>query len=135
MNRKDLEAILPHRDGMLLLDEASLEDGIARGKCLIRGDEWFLQGHFPGNPVVPGVVLCEILGQSACVLFPEKLAGKTPFFTGIKQAKFKRPVVPGDTFTTEVELLRESMGFLFVKAKGYVNDTLAVEAELSFAIL
>jgi 3-hydroxyacyl-[acyl-carrier-protein] dehydratase len=135
MNRKEIEKILPHREGMLLLDEAVVEDGIARAKKAIVGDEWFLQGHFPGQPVVPGVILCEILGQSACVLFPEALAGKTPFFTGIKNARFRKPVVPGDVFCTEVQLVRQSMGFFFLKAKGYVDGELSVEVELSFAIV
>ena len=80
MNQEELKKILPHRDNMLLVDEAELRDGVAYGKKTIRPDEWFLQGHFPGNPVVPGVILCEILGQSTCVLLSGEQEGATPYF-------------------------------------------------------
>ena len=68
MNKEEIKKILPHREPMLLVDEVELIDGVAHGKCHIKGDEYFLQGHFPGNPVVPGVIQCEMMAQSACVL-------------------------------------------------------------------
>lgn len=68
LTREELMALLPHRDDMLLLDEAQVLQGRACGKKRIRPDEFFLRGHFPESPVVPGVILCEILAQSVCVL-------------------------------------------------------------------
>ena len=73
MTREEIKTILPHRDAMLLLDEVAREEDTAVGKLRIRGDEWFLQGHFPGNPVVPGVILCEILAQSSCILLKDEM--------------------------------------------------------------
>ena len=72
MNKQEIMQLLPHRDSMLLIDEAEVVDGEAHGRKTITGDEWFLQGHFPGNPVVPGVILCEILAQSAGILGPPR---------------------------------------------------------------
>ncbi len=74
MNQEELMKILPHRRSMLLVEEATVEDGKAHGKYHVRGDEWFLDGHFDDNPVVPGVILCEMLAQSACVLAGRRLS-------------------------------------------------------------
>jgi len=79
MDREEIKNILPHRDNMLLLDEVEKEDDVAIGHYTVRGDEFFLKGHFPGNPIVPGVILCEILAQSACVLMEDAMSeGKLP---------------------------------------------------------
>ena len=120
---------------MLLIDEASVRDGIAYGKCKIIGDEWFLDGHFPDNPVVPGVVLCEILAQSTCVCLSENVTdGKLPLFTGLNNVKFKRPVKPDDIFETECKITKARAPFYFAEGKGFVNGKLCVSAEFSFAI-
>ena len=97
MNREEIMNILPHRDDMLLLDDVEERDGVSVGHYRVRGDEFFLRGHFPGNPIVPGVILCEILAQSACVLMKDKMTeGKLPVYTGLNNVKFRSPVKPGD---------------------------------------
>ena len=135
MNRADIMNILPHRGPMLLLDEVALMDGASVGSYTVRGDEFFLQGHFPGNPVVPGVILCEMLGQSACLLIGPAQGKFTPYFTGMERVKFRRRVLPGDTVVLRSEMLRRKHPFYFVRSEGYVGDKLCVSAELSFAVM
>ena len=135
MNQEEIKKILPHRDHMLLIDEAELREGKAYGKKTIRGDEFFLQGHFPGNPVVPGVILCEILGQSACVLLSGEAEGITPFFTGLDKVRFKGQVKPGDTIVFHCSATGQRGPFCFAKGEGRVNGKLVVKGDLSFAIV
>lgn len=136
MEREELMGLLPHRDDMLLLDGAEREGDEARGSYLVRGDEWFLRGHFPKNPIVPGVVLCEILAQSACVLLSGELDGeRTPMYTGIDRARFHSPVHPGDKFETRCRLKRVKKPFYFAEGEGYVGERLCVKAEFSFALV
>lgn len=135
MKKEEIKNILPHREPMLLVDEVELIDGRAHGKCQIKGDEYFLQGHFPGNPVVPGVIQCEMLAQSACILLAEDGKGKTPLFTGLEKVKFRGQVKPGDTLETECEITRQKGPFYFAKGKGTVNGKVCVSAEFSFALI
>lgn len=130
MNKEELMNIMPHRDNMLLLDEAEVIDGKAHGKKLITGDEFFLKGHFPGNPVVPGVILCEIMAQSTCVLVGRNMQ---TLFTGLDGVRFKQPVRPGDTFCTVCEIEKHKGPFYWAKGSGYVDGKLCVTASFSFA--
>ncbi len=136
MNKKELESIIPHRNSMLLIDEATKTgEKTCEGKKYITGSEWFLDGHFPGNPVVPGVILCEMMAQASSVIIAEVSAKSIPFFAGIEKAKFKQKVLPGDTLEIKCELIKNRSVFYFVEGKGYVNGKLAVSAEFSFALI
>ena len=138
MTREDIQQILPHRPPMLLIDEAELKDGISICRYTVRGDEFFLQGHFPGRPVVPGVILCEMMAQASCLLVEEPSSSSTqfiPYFTGMDKVRFKKSVLPKDLLILKSELTRKKSNFYFVKCAGYVNDALCCSAEISFAIV
>lgn len=135
MNREEIKKILPHRDHMLLLDEAVNAEGTAVGRYHVRGDEFFLQGHFPGNPIVPGVILCEILAQAACVLLQDRMgSGMLPVYTGLDNVKFRSPVKPGDTVETRCRIKRAKHPFYFAEGTMTVDGRLCVSAEFSFAM-
>lgn len=135
MNREEIMKLLPHRDAMLLLDDAERQGELAIGHYTVRGDEFFLQGHFPGNPIVPGVILCEILAQSACVLLQDRMReGDLPVYTGLNAVKFRSPVKPGDTIETKCRIKRAKHPFYFAEGTASVGERLCVSAEFSFAI-
>lgn len=136
MDRAALMRLLPHRDGMLLLDGAERDGGEARGRLRIRSDAWFLQGHFPGNPVTPGVILCEALAQTACVLLEEQLAaGLVPMYAGIDNARFRAPVRPGDLLETRCRITKLRPPLCFAEGEGYVDGRLCVDAAFSLALV
>src|SRR5947209_10346371 len=135
--RDEIEAIIPHREPFLFLDEVlELEPGrrvVARKS--VRGDEWFFPGHFPGRPIMPGVIMVEALAQAGAVavLVEEENRGKLALFAGIDDVRFKRIVEPGDelTLTCEIESARGPVGR--GRATARVADELAVRGTLTFA--
>ena len=136
MNRAEIEMILPHRAPMLLVDEAVIDaDGNAVGYYTVTGEEFFLQGHFPGNPVVPGVILCEMMAQTCAVLLSGKGQGKTPYFTSLDKVRFKNPVLPGNKIEFHCHITKSRAPFYFAKGQGFVAGKLCVEGEFSFALM
>ncbi len=140
MDREQLKNILPHREPMLLLDEAEVVEGEngpeAHGSYRVTGEEFFVQGHFPGNPVVPGVILCEMLAQNCCVLLGEGAAeGATPYYTSLDKVRFKHPVKPGDTVELTCSITRQRGPFRFATGQARVGGTVCVTADFSFAVM
>lgn len=136
MNREDIMKILPHRDDMLLLDEVTKIDDEAIGRYKVRGDEFFLRGHFPGNPIVPGVIQCEILAQSVCVLMEDALeAGQLPVYTGLDKVRFRNSIRPGDTIKTRCKIKRKKHPFYFAEGVISVDGKVCASAEFSFAVV
>jgi 3-hydroxyacyl-[acyl-carrier-protein] dehydratase len=137
--REAIQAIIPHRDPFLLVDEIiELVPGErVRGRYTVRGDEYFLQGHFPGRPIMPGVLMVEALAQAGCVgvLSHDDFAGKLAVFAGLEGVRFRRLVTPGDTLELElvVDKLRRALG----RGTGTVRvgDEVAVEAQLIFGFI
>ena len=133
-----IESILPHRAPFLLLDEVTeLEPGkrvVARRR--VNEDDWWFAGHFPGRPVMPGVLIVEAMAQAGAVavLIEEANRGKIAFFAGIDDCRFKRIVEPGDelTLTCEIDTVRGPIGR--GKAQAHVGEALAARGTLTFAV-
>lgn len=139
LNIDEIQKILPHRPPFLLVDRVEeLEPGIrATGKKCVTMNEPYFQGHFPDNPIMPGVLIVEALAQCACaggLLLPEN-KGKLGLFTGIESMKFRRQVVPGDTLLLEAEFLAFRRGMGKVAVKATVDGTVAAEGVIRFAMV
>ncbi len=138
LGREQIEEILPHRDPFLFLDEVTVLEPGSRvvARKLVREDEWFLTGHFPGRPIMPGVIIVEAMAQcgAVAVLADEANRGKLALFAGIDDVRFKRMVLPGDELelTCEVERMRGPVGR--GKATATVDGELAARGTLTFAV-
>ena len=138
MNQEEIMKILPHRDNMLLVETSEmLDENTAKGSYTVRGDEFFLQGHFPGNPLVPGVIQCEMMAQSACVLFAEEMRGKDvlPVYTGIDKVRFRGMVKPGDCIRIDTKEVRSCPPMYVLHSELTVDGKRCAGGELSFAIV
>lgn len=136
-NKEDINKRLPHRGPMSLVNQISLDDdGNVIGTYTFQGDEWFFQGHYPNFPIVPGVILCEIMAQSACGVIMEEIQGKLPYLVGINNTKFRHIVKPKDTVHIKLGLTDRKAGFIFVSCKAFLNDQdiVCAEGDLIFCI-
>ena len=138
LTTKEIMEIIPHRYPFLLVDKAELlEDGSgAIGYKNVTINEPFFQGHFPGLPVMPGVLIIEALAQVGAIalLSQDAYKGKVAFFGGIKEAKFKRKVEPGDTLKLECRIIKQRGPIGIGEAIATVDGQVAAKAELTFAI-
>ena len=135
---KEIEAILTHRHPFLLIDRIDeLEPGMrAVGIKAVTFHEEFFAGHFPGEPVMPGVLILEALAQvgAVAILSVEENKGKTAFFGGVDNVRFRRKVVPGDVLTLTCEIIRTRGNVGVGTALASVNGERAVTAEMTFVI-
>ena len=138
LGRAEIEAILPHREPFLLIDEVvELELGVrAVARKTVRADEWYLAGHFPGRPIMPGVLIVEAMAQTGAVavLSEEENRGRLALFAGIDDVRFKRLVQPGDDLelTCVLERIRGPIGK--GRATAHVDGELAARGTLTFAV-
>ena len=138
LNTQQIMEILPHRNPFLLIDtiEELVPGEKAVAKKNVTMNEPYFMGHFPGNPVMPGVLIIEALAQTGAVaiLCQDEWKGKTAYFAGINNAKFKQKVAPGDTLELTTEIIKVKGPIGVGKAVAKVNGKTACMAELTFAI-
>ncbi len=138
LTTKEIMEIIPHRQPMLLIDTIEeLEPGVrAVGKKCVSYNEPYFGGHFPGEPVMPGVLIVEALAQvgAVAVLACDDFKGKTAYFGAINSCRFKQKVVPGDVLILETEMIKQKGPVGIAKATATVDGKVAVTAELTFAI-
>ena len=133
------EDLIPHRPPFLFVDEiVSIEAGRrAIARWHLQGDEWFFDGHFPGRPTLPGVLMCEAIAQTGAlaIVSDQRFVGKLPLFGGLDGARFRRQVVPGDVLEMTTELTRLSGRAGKGAGLATVNGEVACECELLFVVV
>ena len=135
MTRDELKEYLPHREPMLLIDSIDIDrDGVCHAQYRIKEDEFFCRGHFPSNPVVPGVIQCEIMAQSCALLVKDEIKGRTTLYTGIDNVRFKHIVKPGDLCEVTAKLKSKRGPMFFCEAVLTVDGKLCCKGDLSFAL-
>ena len=135
---KEIMDIIPHRSPMLLVDKVEVieEDKKAVGYKGVTYNEPFFAGHFPAEPVMPGVLIMEAMAQTTAVflLNKEEMHGKIGYFGGMNKVKFRKKVVPGSMLRMEIDVLRQRGAVAVVQGKAYTEEGLAAEGEMIFMI-
>lgn len=141
MDINEIQAIIPHRYPFLLIDRIVEIEPLKRIVAIknVTVNEPFFQGHFPGAPVMPGVLIIEAMAQAGAVLLFREVSdadreGKLLYFTSIEEARFRKPVVPGDQIRLEVTVLKYKMGYCKLRAEAYVDGVLVTEANIASAL-
>ena len=135
---KEIMKIIPHRQPMLLVDRVEIveEDKKAIGFKGVTYNEPYFAGHFPQEPVMPGVLIMEAMAQTTAVLLlnKEEMRGKVGYYAGINKAKFRKKVVPGSMLRMEVEVIRQRGPLAVAYGKAYTDEGLAAEGKMTFMI-
>ncbi len=135
MTREEIKSILPHREPMLLLDDALLTgDGLALAHYRIPDQPYFCEGHFPGNPIVPGVILCEIMAQSCFTLFIEAFRDHLVLYRGLDKVKFRNTVRPGDVCEITARLVEQKGTVFLCEARLSVAGKTCAQAVITLAL-
>lgn len=139
LNIQDILKAIPHRYPILMVDRVTIQEGgnKAIGHKCVSANEPFFQGHFPGRPIMPGVLIVESMAQTACAMFLAKpeFAGKIAFFMGIDEVKFRKPVIPGDVLELPVEILRSGSKAGKARGEAKVDGQIVAEATFTFALV
>lgn len=128
---EDIKKVLRHREPMLLVDRMEKDGEYVSAQYTIRGDEPFLKGHFPGNPIVPGVIICEIMAQSCVLLIDNVPEGKLAVYAGLDKVRFKKMVRPGDTIVVKARLQAQKEDYYVLEAKATVDGQICCKGLLS----
>lgn len=139
LSKKEIEKIIPQRDPFLMIDE--VEEYTPGESCIayknVKKEEWYFKGHFPENPIMPGVLITESLAQAGAIaiLSLEENKGKNALFGGIDKMRFKKVVVPGDKLKLEVKIIKRKGPIGVGEAMASVNGKIAAKGELTFALV
>ena len=141
LDKEEIKNYIPHREPFLFVDEVVelIPEKSITANVTFSEDNFFFKGHFPGNPVVPGVIIVEAMAQAGGVLiyksFESKLLGLTPALVGINNVKFKAPTFPGDKLRIETILVKSKLNIFKLSAKAFNNDKLVVQADITATIM